>query len=96
MIAANELFSVRGRTALVTVASACAAGSATAISQVQGTVQRSPFVGQPVTVQGVVVGDYEGGTGTLSGFYLQDAGLPAADIDKILHHNAQIVLGLPH
>ena len=29
-------------------------------------------------------------------FYLQDAGLPAADIDKILHHNAQIVLGLPH
>jgi hypothetical protein len=29
-------------------------------------------------------------------FYLRDAGLPAADIDKILHHNAQIVLGLPH
>ena len=29
-------------------------------------------------------------------FYLSDAGLPAADIDKILHHNAQIVLGLPH
>jgi predicted TIM-barrel fold metal-dependent hydrolase len=29
-------------------------------------------------------------------FYLRDAGLPAADIDKILHHNAQIVLGLKH
>ena len=29
-------------------------------------------------------------------FYLRDAGLPAADIDKILHHNAQIVLGLSH
>ena len=29
-------------------------------------------------------------------FYLRDAGLPDADIDKILHHNAQIVLGLPH
>jgi 6-methylsalicylate decarboxylase len=29
-------------------------------------------------------------------FYLRDAGLPAEDIDKILHHNAQIVLGLPH
>jgi 6-methylsalicylate decarboxylase len=29
-------------------------------------------------------------------FYLRDAGLPAEDVDKILHHNAQIVLGLPH
>src|SRR5438874_2875054 len=29
-------------------------------------------------------------------YYLSEAGLPAADVDKILHHNAQIVLGLPH
>jgi predicted TIM-barrel fold metal-dependent hydrolase len=29
-------------------------------------------------------------------YYLSEAGLPAADVDQILHHNAQIVLGLPH
>src|SRR6266542_1879178 len=29
-------------------------------------------------------------------FYLQESSLPAADVDKILHHNAQIVLGLKH
>jgi len=28
--------------------------------------------------------------------YLQESILPAADVDKILHHNAQIVLGLKH
>jgi predicted extracellular nuclease len=62
------------RTATVTVLAACAVGSSTAISQVQGIGETSPFAaaGQTATVQGVVVGDYEGGTGTLSGFYLQD------------------------
>src|SRR3989442_50870 len=29
-------------------------------------------------------------------FYLRESSLPAADVDKILHHNAQIVLGLKH
>jgi predicted TIM-barrel fold metal-dependent hydrolase len=28
--------------------------------------------------------------------YLYECGLPAADVDRILHHNSQIVLGLPH
>jgi len=28
--------------------------------------------------------------------YIRECGLPAADVDNILHHNAQIVLGLPH
>src|SRR5881296_360544 len=28
--------------------------------------------------------------------YLHESILPAGDVDKILHHNAQIVLGLPH
>jgi 6-methylsalicylate decarboxylase len=28
--------------------------------------------------------------------YIREAGLPAEDADKILHHNAQIVLGLEH
>ncbi|HTO10159.1 MAG TPA: hypothetical protein VMQ51_01210 [Candidatus Binatia bacterium] len=26
--------------------------------------------------------------------YIREAGLPAEDVDAILHHNAQIVLGL--
>ena len=29
-------------------------------------------------------------------FYLRESILPAEDVDRILHHNAQIVLGLPH
>jgi 6-methylsalicylate decarboxylase len=29
-------------------------------------------------------------------FYLSESMLPAADVDRILHHNSQIVLGLPH
>jgi len=29
-------------------------------------------------------------------FYLRDSILPPEDVEKILHHNAQIVLGLPH
>ena len=28
--------------------------------------------------------------------YIREVGLPEADADKILHHNSQIVLGLPH
>jgi predicted TIM-barrel fold metal-dependent hydrolase len=28
--------------------------------------------------------------------YIREAGLPAEDVEAILHHNAQIVLGLPH
>ena len=28
--------------------------------------------------------------------YVRECGLPEADVDKILNHNAQIVLGLPH
>jgi 6-methylsalicylate decarboxylase len=28
--------------------------------------------------------------------YIREVGLPEADVDKILHHNSQIVLGLPH
>ena len=28
--------------------------------------------------------------------YIREIGLPEADVDKILNHNAQIVLGLPH
>ncbi|MFW2513220.1 ExeM/NucH family extracellular endonuclease [Demequina sp. SO4-13] len=41
------------------------------ISTVQGDGEESPLVGQTVTVEGVVVGDYEGASPNLRGFYLQ-------------------------
>ena len=44
------------------------------IGAVQGTGNATPFTGQVVTVQGVVVGDFEGPLPALRGFYLQDAG----------------------
>jgi aminocarboxymuconate-semialdehyde decarboxylase len=28
--------------------------------------------------------------------YIREAGLPAEDVDQILNHNAQILLGLDH
>ncbi|WP_370240689.1 ExeM/NucH family extracellular endonuclease [Aeromicrobium sp.] len=52
---------------------ACSSPVAT-IGSVQGTTDISPAAGTTVTVRGTVVGDYEGGTGTLQGFYLQDSG----------------------
>jgi hypothetical protein len=59
-------------------AASCAV-DATPIGVVQGEGETSPLVGQPVTVRGVVVGDYEyPGTGATSdhlrGFYVQDGG----------------------
>ncbi|MDH4391790.1 MAG: ExeM/NucH family extracellular endonuclease [Aquabacterium sp.] len=41
------------------------------ISQVQGSSDVSPLAGSTVTVQGVVVGDFEGASPALRGFYLQ-------------------------
>lgn len=40
---------------------------------VQGSGEVSPLAGASVSVEGVVVGDYEGASPTLRGFYLQDA-----------------------
>lgn len=42
------------------------------ISTIQGTGDISPCVGDRVTVQGIVVGDYEGASPTLRGFYVQE------------------------
>ncbi|MFL6167453.1 MAG: ExeM/NucH family extracellular endonuclease [Ornithinibacter sp.] len=58
-------------TSTFTVADSCVA-TATPIGQVQGPDEASPLVGQRVTVRGVVVGDYEGPSPALRGFYLQD------------------------
>ena len=49
----------------------------TFIHDVQGTTDTSPKVGQTVTVEGVVVGDFQG-AGQFSGFYLQEED---ADVD---------------
>lgn len=45
--------------------------AATPISQVQGSGDVSPLAGSTVTVQGVVVGDFEGASPALRGFSLQ-------------------------
>jgi predicted extracellular nuclease len=42
------------------------------ISTVQGTEETSPLAGQVVAIEGVVVGDYEGPSPTLRGFYVQE------------------------
>ncbi|MBB5872696.1 putative extracellular nuclease [Allocatelliglobosispora scoriae] len=49
-------------------------GAVATIGSVQGTGETSPVAGQTVTVRGTVVGDYEGASPALRGFYLQDAG----------------------
>lgn len=48
--------------------------AAQAIGAVQGSGATSPVTGSTVTVRGTVVGDYEGASPALRGFYLQDAG----------------------
>lgn len=47
---------------------------AVTIGSVQGSGDATPVPGQTKTVRGIVVGDYEGATPGLRGFYLQDAG----------------------
>jgi len=47
--------------------------SAILISAVQGSGTASPVVGQTLTVEGIVVGDFQGGTGVgLGGFFVQE------------------------
>ena len=58
---------------------ACAAVP-TPISAIQGTSDISPLVGMTVTTKGVVVGDFEGPSPTLRGFYIED---PAGDGDDL-------------
>ena len=69
--------SVDSATATVTVTGtppvACSGDDVT-IGAVQGTTDTSPAVGRTVTVQGTVVGDDEGASPALGGFFLQDGG----------------------
>ncbi|WP_448540242.1 ExeM/NucH family extracellular endonuclease [Roseiflexus sp.] len=57
---------------------ACSAPD-TPINQVQGNGATTPLSGTVVTIQGVVVGDYEGATPNLRGFYLQEIAQVDAD-----------------
>lgn len=52
---------------------ACSADAVT-IGSVQGAGATSPVTGRTVTVQATVVGDYEGPSPALRGFYVQDSG----------------------
>ncbi len=54
-----------------TTAAACGS-SATAIHDVQGSGAVSPLLGQSVTIEGVVVGNFQGGSETLGGFFVQE------------------------
>ncbi len=47
--------------------------SYTSTYQIQGSGAASPLAGATVTTRGVVVGDYEGASPALRGFYIQDA-----------------------
>lgn len=47
------------------------------IGDIQGATDTSPFVGQTVTITGIVTGDYQTGTGEdgdIAGFFIQDSG----------------------
>jgi predicted extracellular nuclease len=50
----------------------------TLVHQVQGSTDTSPCAGETVRVEGVVVGDYEGASPNLRGFYVQE---DDADVD---------------
>jgi predicted extracellular nuclease len=71
----NEVGTDDSRTATVTVTpDACTTGPVDPIGGVQGSGASTPMAGGLATVRGVVVGDYEGPSPTLRGFYVQDAG----------------------
>ncbi|NTW01231.1 MAG: ExeM/NucH family extracellular endonuclease, partial [Oscillochloris sp.] len=77
----NSAGSVDSAMATVTVTAAPATCSAadTPIYTVQGSSDTSPLSGKTVTVQGAVVGDYEGASPNLRGFFLQDLNLDTDD-----------------
>ncbi len=54
------------------VDAAAGCGGPVFIHQIQGNGASSPLEGQEVTIEGVVVGDYEGPSPNLRGFYVQE------------------------
>ena len=59
-------------TITVTIPPPACTGPFTHTYEIQGTTDISPLAGQTVSVQGVVVGDNEGASPALQGFFLQD------------------------
>lgn len=75
VVALATCSSPRDRDARATSSSLDPCGApATAIWAVQGDGPRTPLEGRTVTVEGIVVGDYEGAAPALRGFYLQSEG----------------------
>jgi predicted extracellular nuclease len=65
----------KSTSAMVTIGAPPACTSdVVSVGSVQGTTDVSPAAGQTVSVRGTVVGDYEGASPALRGFYLQDGG----------------------
>ncbi|MEX2535749.1 MAG: ExeM/NucH family extracellular endonuclease [Trueperaceae bacterium] len=67
--------------------------ASTPIFAIQGDGETSPYVGQLVTVRGVVVGDFQGGN-ELRGFFLQDIvgdGLPETSDGIFVFHGSTAV-----
>lgn len=64
--------------AVVSFSTAPAVGAFTPIHNVQGSGASSPMSGTSVTIKGVVVGDFQGATPALGGFFVQEED---ADID---------------
>jgi uncharacterized protein len=52
---------------------ACSGVGVTAVATIQGNGDASPLVGQTVTTLGTIIGDFQGGSGTLGGFFLEDS-----------------------
>ncbi len=82
-------------TSSFTVADLCTATVTAPIYAIQGSGLTAAITG-PVTTRGVVVGDYEGASPNLRGFYLQDAtrGREPGDLRRHLRLQRQQQLGL--
>jgi hypothetical protein len=72
-LATPEFRKVTSASVVLGAGPACSADDL-AVGAVEGSTDVSPKAGQTVTVQGTVVGDEEGPSPALRGFYLQDGG----------------------
>ena len=70
---ASDTFAGLGSYGVGSAPGACqAAPAVTLISVIQGETSATPCVGQNVSIEGVVVGDFEGASPALRGFYLEE------------------------
>ena len=77
----------------------CGVVELVAIHDIQGSGDASPLVGQTVAIEGVVVGDYEGASPNLRGFYVQEQdadadGDPATSEGIFVFHGSEDTVNL--